>query len=75
MWSPEADLVGVYQETDCSTTVIQFQSEDFYGQDKEPINPGLTNSPYSLNDDRDDLPEVESFKGGGRESDVGSQTV
>ena len=37
LWSPEADLVGVYQETDCTTTVIQFQSEDFYGHDKEPI--------------------------------------
>ena len=37
LWSPEADVVGVYQEPDCSTTVIQLQSEDFYGHDKEPI--------------------------------------
>ena len=37
LWSPEADLVGVYQETDCTTTIIQFESEDFYGHDKEPI--------------------------------------
>lgn len=37
IYSPEADLVGVYQEPDCSTTVIQFQSEDFHGHDKDSL--------------------------------------
>lgn len=29
--SLEADLIGVHQESDCSSTVFQFQSNDFYG--------------------------------------------
>merc|ERR1719219_2720732 len=31
IYSPQADVVAVYQEEDCSSTVIQLQSEDFHG--------------------------------------------
>ena len=37
IYSPEADLVSVYQEPDCSTTVMQFQSEDLHGHDEDSL--------------------------------------
>lgn len=37
LFSPEADLVSVYQEPDCSTTVMQFQSGDLHGHDESSL--------------------------------------
>jgi len=37
IYSPNADVVGVTQEDDCTSTVIQLQSEEFYGHGHEGL--------------------------------------
>lgn len=51
--SPGADLVGVYQEPDCSTTVMQFQSEDLHGHDNLYFKDGVQGASRTRRYDRD----------------------
>jgi len=50
--SPGADLVGVYQEPDCTTTVMQFQSEDLHGHDNLFIKDGVSGASRTRRFDR-----------------------